>query len=90
MSDKAPTGEMKFSGEGTGLFIAHEDLDIYLSSLQAMRAGRGDPISAAAVSQLIDLMTQAADDQIGRDVQVCKSFDDCRITTATLDSLMRT
>lgn len=90
MNDMAPTGELKFQGEGTGLFIAHDDLKLYLSALQAMREGRGDPICAATVSQLLSLLAEAADEELGREVQVCKAFKDCRITTATVDSLMRT
>lgn len=90
MQDKAPTGEMKFGSEPTGLYIAHDDLAVYLSALQAVRLGRHDPISAAAVAQLLDLMNEAADAEVGKDVQVCRAFAECRITTARIDPLMRT
>lgn len=90
MSDTAPTGEIKFGREKTGLFIAHEDLPLYLSALRAVREGRSDAICIAAFNQLVDLMTQADDDETTAVVQICRSFDDCRMTEARLDALMRT
>ncbi|MCE9591152.1 MAG: hypothetical protein K8S99_11585 [Planctomycetes bacterium] len=90
MNDTAPTTELKFGAEPSGLYIAHDDLRLYRSALQAIREGRSDPICQATFAQLMDLMNQAADDDIGDSVAVCKSFDDCRITTAKLDSLIRT
>lgn len=90
MTNKAPTGEMKFGPEPTGLYIAHEDLKLYLSAMQAMQEGRRDAVCVATYAQLMDLMTQAADDETSGAVEVCKSFDECRMTTARLDALMRT
>lgn len=90
MSDSAPTGEMKFGPEPTGLFIAHDDLKLYLSAMQAIQEGRRDTICSATYAQLMQLMAQAADDETTGAVQICKCFDDCRMTTARLDALMRT
>lgn len=90
MSDTAPTAELKFGPEPTGLFIAHDDLKLYLSAMQAMLEGRRDAVCVATYGQLMDLMTQAADDETTGAVEICKSFDECRMTTARLDALMRT
>jgi hypothetical protein len=86
--DHAPTGEMKFEGEKTGLFISHEDALMYYSALHAVVMGRHDPISHAHVEQLMSLMQEAQDDTIGV-VQVLKSFEECRVTAAVLDPILR-
>jgi hypothetical protein len=86
--DHAPTGEMKFDGEGTGVFISHEDALLYYAALHTVIMGRHDPISHAQVEQLMALLREAQDDTIGV-VQVLKPFGDCRVAAAVLDPLVR-
>lgn len=85
----APTGEMKFAGEQTGLFISHEDALTYFAALHTVLNGRHDTISDAQVQELMELLREANDDTIGV-VQVMQPFDRCRITSAVIDPAQRT
>ena len=87
--DTAPTGEMKFEGEKTGVFITHGDALTYYAALHTVIMGRHDPISHAQVEQLMALLREASDDTVGV-VQVLKAFDECRVTAAVLDPIQRT
>jgi hypothetical protein len=85
----AATGEMKFAGEKTGLFINHDDALQYYGALHTVLKGRHDPISHAMVEQLMQLMLEADDDTIGA-VQVMKPFPQCHITSAVIDPVVKT
>ena len=89
MSNKAPTGEMKFAGEPTGLFINHDDALLYRSAVLSLLRGRSDPISLATAEQLMELLGEADDDKVGL-VQVLRPFDECRLAQAVIDPMMKT
>jgi len=89
MSNQAPTGEMKFANEKTGVFISHQDALLYYAALHTVINGRHDPISDLQVKQLMALLREADDEAIGT-VQVLKSFDECKIAASVVDPVMRT
>ena len=85
----APTGEMKFASDRTGLFISHDDALTYFGALHAVMNHRHDAISEAQVRELMELLREAHDDTIG-EVQVMRAFGECRITSAVIDPAQRT
>lgn len=89
MREVTTTGEIKFGSEPTGLFISHSDAKIYMNALHSMMAGRKDPIVVATFYQFMQLLSEASDDDIGKEVYVCKNFDDCKLTKAYIDNLMK-
>ncbi len=90
MSNAAPTGSLKFSGEKTGTFISSQDSNTYSSAILALLNGRHDAISVAAAQQLLQVLMEASSDDITGTIQVLKSFDECRIAEAVNDRVMRT